>query len=201
MSPVVIFLGGIPGAGKSTLGRQLQNELPTLLHVSAGELLAAELGHQSRHSRPAEVRDREGVPARATASDQVQADRFQDIIIEAFHRRRRGHTGPILLDGHFVVPTLTRFHPVTVHVFRQLGVARLALLDAKLAQIAHRLRMRGETHWWDGSLSRLRCIYREEAAHARAVAQALGIDLVEVPAGLPCEKVSSLLGIPASRQS
>jgi adenylate kinase len=196
MSTVVIFLGGIPGAGKSTLGRRLQNALPTLLHLSAGELLAAELGHQSRYPSPAEAGDRERALVRATASDQMQAERFQDVIIEAFRRRRRAHRGPILLDGHFVVPTLTRFHPVPVDVFRQLGVARLALLDAEVAQILHRLRLRGETRWWDGSLSHLRRIYRAEAAHARAVAQFLGVDLVDVPAGLPCANVSSLLGIP-----
>lgn len=195
MSTTVIFLGGIPGAGKSTLGRQLQNALPTLLHLSAGELLAAELGQRSSRHLLAEVHDGERAAVRATASDQEQAERFQDIIIEGFRRRRSAHRGPILLDGHFVVPTLTKFHPVTTHVFRQLGVVRLALLDVRLAQIGRRLRMRGETHWWDGSLSRLRCIYQAEAEHARSMARALGVDLVEIPEGLPWDRVSSLLGI------
>jgi adenylate kinase len=144
-----------------------------------------------------EVRDGERAAARAAVSDQGQAERFQYLIIEAFRRRRMAHGGPILLDGHFVVPTLTSFHPVTIQVFRQLGVARLALLDARLAQIAYRLRMRGATPWWDGNFTHLRSIYRAEAAHARAVARALGVELVEVPAGLTSEKASSLLGIPA----
>jgi adenylate kinase len=202
---VIVFLGGIPGAGKTTLGRQLQTTVPALLHLGASELLRAGLERAGAErglvALPArESRDTSPGLVRPIAGDRAQAERFQEIIVEEFHRRRAAHEGPILLDGHFVVPTRGGHHPVSLEVFQQLGIARLARLDVSPDVAGLRLRGRGnDAPWWDGTVAGLERIQQAEAAHARHVALALGRALVEIPDRTPRELVHALLALPGAR--
>ena len=203
MNATVMFLGGIPGAGKTTLGRHLQATVPALLHLGASELLRAGLqrgqGARGLDALPAHgAQDMSSVLVRPIADDRAQASHFQETIVEEFRRRRAAHEGPIVLDGHFAAPTRTGPHLVSLEVFRQLGIERFARLAVSPEIAALRLRERGgEASWWDGTVASLERIQQAEAAHARLVVRMLGRELIEIPDVTPWEQARVLLALPA----
>lgn len=113
----VLFLGGVPGSGKSHLGEQLRAVVPNLRHEGAGQLIRRGLGGTDTEYR------------RPPVHDAAAADYFQDVLVEAFGRVRSEHGGPIALDGHFAVPTESGPSLVGAPVFRRLGITHILLLD------------------------------------------------------------------------
>lgn len=164
MSPVV-FVGGAPGTGKSTLSRELERFYPSVRCVNAGQMIRRQLGIGDRYLRP-------------PVEDEARAAFLQELLVAEFRRIQEHEPSALwLIDGHYAVPT--RAGPVSVapHVFERLGVTRLALVSNRLEVIGARLRLRGGAAWWDESDVSLRTLIEADEAQAREVAACMRLPL------------------------
>ncbi len=155
-----IFLGGSPGAGKSYLAAQAVRANPTIRHEIAGQLIRSAVSGTKGYRRP-------------TVADSKVADRFQLLLIQEVHRIRSTYDGPLLLDGHFVVPTKEGPHPVPPEVFSALNVDAFVVVETGLDAVLDRLRNREAQTWWNGEHGSVATLMQVERDHADAVAQVL----------------------------
>lgn len=165
MNPLV-FLGGPPAAGKSTVAAAVRTHFPRVIVVNAGAFIRSRLGAG-------------GAGDRVPVADGAAATRLQEILVDAVGELRRSVDGPILLDGHFAVPTPGGPQPVDTAVFAGLGCTTLVQLDATAAELAERLLRRGGAAWWDGSIGMLDDLRDTDLRQARLVAEGLGLPLYE----------------------
>jgi hypothetical protein len=84
MSRVIIFLGGIPGAGKTTLAAAIAAATGSL-HIQASQLI--------RNGRVI-------VGERPEVADATDAELNQHFLVAAFEQILATHDRPILIDGH-----------------------------------------------------------------------------------------------------
>lgn len=171
ISRQVIFVGGVPGSGKTLLCDRLRSLVPGLRHVGAGQLIRQALdGGADGYIRP-------------PVADHRMADRFQELLVDAFSQIRAGHVGPLALDGHFVVPTASGPSPIASEVFRRLCVTWLVLVEAEAQVITRRLRQRLRPDWWDGRAKSIPALIALERRQASVVAGDLGLPLIPVGDG------------------
>jgi adenylate kinase len=163
----IVFLGGIPGSGKTTLARGIATRTGAV-HVTAGDLIRAA-------RRDAESSGRIRVHGAADAGDN------QQLLVDGFRRLVATSDASFLLDGHFVVPSENGPIPVRPEIFVALGVHALAVLLVDPQVSRARLRERGEqARWWDGSADSLRILQDLELEAARGAAVALGVNVHEL---------------------
>lgn len=161
----VIFLGGVPGCGKSTAVAVVRRRLPDLAVANAGELIRQGLGQPNTGTRLV-VRDRD------------VAREFQEILITEAGRLRAVAKTDVLLDGHFAVPTSEGAALVPVDVFARIACRFLVQIRVEPSVVVRRLEARGGAKWWDGSISQIVELDGSERAHAEAVAAALRLPLI-----------------------
>ena len=109
----IVFLGGIPGAGKTTLAQKLAiNGL--CVHVRASQLI--------RDARALEVE-------RPEVQSPSESDDNQELLVRAFEEVRAKARTPIVLDGHYVIPTTTGPVRVADNIFARLAIDVAALIE------------------------------------------------------------------------
>ena len=120
----VYFLAGIYGVGKSTLGGELSKRL-NIPFFSAGDLISEVNG--------------EVYGANKVVADK---DKNQNILAQRVSRLLENHPR-ILLAGHFcIVNSEGKVDPLSEHVFGELGIEKIILLEAEMMQIADHLNRR-----------------------------------------------------------
>jgi adenylate kinase len=100
--------------------------------------------------------------------------------VEQYRKVRSTFDGPILLDGHFVVPTKEGPHPVSADVFAALNVDAFVIVETDLEVVLARLRLRPTQSWWDGDRESVASLMNLEMAQAEVIAQALDRPLVRI---------------------
>lgn len=163
-----IFLGGSPGAGKSFLADEIVRINPKVRHEVAGHLIRTAM------STPTEDYQRPVV------ANSAVADRFQLHLIAQLEKIRSEYDGVILLDGHYVVPTKTGFHPVSADVFVALKIDTFVIVESSPQVVFERLQGRSMQGWWDGRIESIVALCRMEADHANLIAQSAGRPLIRV---------------------
>lgn len=157
----LVIVGGIHGAGKSSLCRRLAPELGAEW-VSAGAALRSVMGTQQRQEKI--VADVEG---------------NQEAIARALASTLGGIEKPVLLDGHFVLwKGSNHVEKVPVDYFRALRPVALLIVDTPVGDIKFRLKIRDSKEYSKKELDNFR---RAEISHGRAVSQVLSIPLQILP--------------------
>jgi len=155
--PALAFVGGISAIGKTTLLAQVPGRERSWLWWSAGKLIADELGL-----------------ATLPTDDAADVLRYQDALVRGYRRRSRAVALPVVMDGHFTLPTSAAPMAVPVEVFRALAPRVLVVLAAPPEEIRQRMARR------DGDApltTALAASVVAESDAARAVADALGLSL------------------------
>lgn len=180
----VIFLGGPPGAGKSCALEEVVVLRPGTIVANAGALIREGRGIGTPGARP------------LVASVDAAAA-FQEILTEQVCALRNRATGPVVLDGHFAVPTPQGPAVIEPEVFRRLGCIALIRLWAPVAELATRLRARSGAAWWDGSEAEIASLTAADERQARTVSSVTAIPLHhrDTPSGAAA-LVSELLDAP-----
>ena len=156
MPVTIFFVGGIYGAGKSSLCRQLSAPLRAE-HVMASELIQYAPD-----------------PDDATRKSVANVAETQERLLLALEQRKRRTTN-MLLDGHFCVldPT-SQIVRISLDVFRAINPAALLLVEAEPDEVKERLEHR-EARPYD--LDLIKRLAAEERSHAEYVSSALLIPL------------------------
>lgn len=169
---MIIFVGGIHGAGKTYLGAPAALQLG-IRHATASQLIREERGLQTW-----------GADKRVAGIDENQA------ALVSATTRLRAEGQRLLLDGHFVLrETNGSFSEVDIQVFRDLQIGAVLLLETELNIVLNRLRERGDHSW---SESELRLLADYEEAHARRVSSELCLPLRHLVSPTREEFVSAL---------
>lgn len=156
---------------------QLRSLVPGLRHEVAGQIII-------RHALDGNSTDYERPPVR----DHTTADHFQELLVECFARIRVQHDGPLVLDGHFVVPTENGPSPIGTDVIRRLCVTSLVLVETDAKVVASRLCERTRPTWWDGRVEAISELALREHQQASAVAESLGSPLLILASGEGSER-------------
>ena len=168
----LVFVGGIHGAGKTTLARALSLSLDAT-HYSAGQLLTRRYpdSHGSRKS----VTDVE----------------FNQAEILEWLRGVDPSTDVLFLDGHFSLLGPDReIIDVPIEAFESLSPQVLFFVDTSLKEIQARLRIRDDEVY---SLELLEDLRSASLRHAKEVSKATGAPLKILPSGTPMEEVTRLI--------
>ncbi|MCB9672832.1 MAG: AAA family ATPase [Alphaproteobacteria bacterium] len=160
----VVFLGGPPGSGKTTLAEEAACQVAGLRVVTAGRLIKAGLSREAGYTRP-------------PVADHDRAAFFQELLVLEFDVLRSTHTGPWLIDGHYAVPTGEGPANIPPSVFERLGCSDLLLVEAEVGVLLDRLRSRGGADWWDGSRHSVAELVGADADQAAVVAAAMGLNV------------------------
>ncbi|VVE49549.1 hypothetical protein PCO31111_04638 [Pandoraea communis] len=162
---MTIFVAGMHGVGKTFLAKPACERLG-LLHATASQLIREERGTASW-----------GTDKRSNAIDENQ----RALIAAVSRVRATGRT--LLLDGHFVLRG-SDGEPVLLapEVFRDLGCVGVVLLEAKVEQIAPRLRDRGDNSWTMQQIARF---VAEESKHAEHVCSHLNLQYRKIESPTP----------------
>jgi len=155
--PALAFVGGISAIGKTTLLAQVPGRDRTWLWWSAGKLIADELGLGT-----------------LPTDDPVDVLRYQEALVRGYERRSHATALPVVMDGHFTLPTSATRMAVPAEVFRALAPQVLVVLAAPPDELRQRMVRR------DGNApltTALAASVVAESEAARAVAYALGLPL------------------------
>jgi len=154
----LIMVGGIHGAGKTSLCRALAPVLGAEW-VSAGAVLRSAKGGP--------------VPGQDKVVENVKEN--QEAIVQVLASTLAGIETPVLLDGHFVLwKGPNQVAEVPVDYFRALDPVALVIMDTPIGVIKHRLNIRDSEAYSRDELNHLRTA---EISHGQSVSQALDIPL------------------------
>jgi adenylate kinase len=170
MQERIVFVGGIHGAGKTTLSRRLALILPAL-HVTAGELIRGA-----------------GDPGEAVTLDRVSkavadVDRNQERLLAGLHAyRNRATVGSnglgVLLDGHFcLLDRHGAIADIPSGIFAAIDPVAVIFVEANAETVFSRLSRR------DGgtpSLAIVTMLAERERARAAEICAGLGIQMWSV---------------------
>lgn len=159
----LVFVGGIHGAGKTTISRRAATLL-SAVHASAGSLIA-------------EAARRQVITVSAGSKAVRDIDWNQALLLQGLASLRERISGPLVVDGHLCLMNgRGEITEITVEVFKAIKPAAMLLVNADPVIVHARLLARGGEVL---SLDVVRTLAAREAAHAAAVAGALGIPIVE----------------------
>lgn len=158
----LLFVGGVSGVGKTTLLDQLPGRDKDWIRLSAGRLIADELGATS-----------------LPTDDEREVLRYQEALVRAYQRQAIASHLPAVMDGHFTVsmPDGPRILPGSV--FKQLSPSILVLLCSRADRVQ---RQRLERDEQAPSLLEIEASMHAEREAATAIAQQLGLPLHELAA-------------------
>jgi adenylate kinase len=159
----LIFVGGVSGSGKSTFCERVKGPWAP---KNAGALIAHELrgGPQRRYLRP-------------LVAGAAEAERFQHVLLAGLHRLQDRR---VVLDGHYVVPTVQGQVPVPGWVFHELRPELLFLVEATPGVVARRLRERTSPSWWDGQEDSIQRAADAERRCAQLISSEMGRRLIVI---------------------
>jgi len=167
--PALIFVGGVHGAGKSTLCRRWSHRL-NCDHLTASDLIK---------SRPTA-----GIPDQKAVTN---VPLNQQRLIEAV-RARAPYRRAILLDGHYCLrSSYGSIEAISIRVFQELSPAALVLVAGEAEVIHERLQERD--HWSPGIPVIIEMLSAERS-HADNVSVELGLPLFTIGAGDDEERIS-----------
>jgi adenylate kinase len=133
----------------------------SVVHIVASSLLRNPVG-----SNP---------DGRIAVMDAGDGETNQGRIVSAYHQLITSlQCDWIILDGHYVVPTMESLFPVKVQTFLELDVDRYAVLVCDPQCAFERLASRRDVPRWGGSVDRLQAYQEAEVKHAEDIAAATG---------------------------
>jgi adenylate kinase len=168
----IIFVGGIHGAGKTTVSRRLAATL-SASHVTAGTLIRESATFESSSTQT----------ANKTVSD---VNSNQELLLRGLARYRGTVTGALVLDGHFSLIHSSGV-PVAIPMAIYIAIAPIAIvLIESDSQIVHsRLLQRDGTAPPAATISSLsEC----ERANAHSVSEILKIPMFLVRGDIPADE-------------
>ena len=169
------IVGGIHGAGKSSLCRRLALVIGAEW-VSAGAALGSAKSPKLRQEK---------------AVTNVEGN--QRAIFRALASTLAGIEKPVLLDAHFVLWSgSNRVERIPIDYFRALNPVALLIVDTPIGDIKSRLKIRDSKEYSHDELDHLR---RAEISHGRAVSRALDIPLEILPRSDAIETAREFLAI------
>jgi adenylate kinase len=175
LSPEIVFVGGIHGAGKTTVSSRLAVALSGS-HVTAGTLI-----RECARSETITT----GVGNKAVPD--VNAN--QHLLLRGLAVHRRHASGPIVLDGHFSLMDPTGMAvAIPMDVYTAISPIAIVLIEADSAVVHSRLLQR------DGAappLTAIESLSDRERSHAHAVSRALKIPMLAVRGDIPAEEASN----------
>ena len=158
---MIIFLAGVHGVGKTYLGSPAAASLK-LPYATASSLIRAELGAANWNEQK-RVQD---------------SYRNQEALISAVSKMRKSDRR-LVLDGHFVLrDAVGKLAPLSVDVFRCLGIKGAILLEAPADVVFRRLAERAAPQ----SLESIEELALAELQHSAQVCRELEIPLVQLHA-------------------
>jgi len=173
LSPAIVFVGGIHGAGKTTVSSRLAVAL-SASHVTAGMLIRETASSKASGGWSKAVSD-------------VNAN--QELLLRGLALHRRQASGPIVLDGHFSLMDPTGIVvAIPMDVYTAIAPIAIVLIEADTAVVHSRLLRR------DGAappLATIESLSDRERTHARAVSRALDIPMFAVRGDIPAEEASN----------
>lgn len=177
MSQAIVFVGGIHGAGKTTVSRLLGLAL-SASHVTAGTLIRESAGRETITSA--------GIGNKAVPDMHAN----QELLLRGLALYRARTPGPIVLDGHFCLmkPDGTVV-AVPRAVFEAIAPVAVVLIESEPAVVHTRLLGR------DGAAPQLIAIgslSERERFEARTVSMALKIPMLAVRGDVPADKASEV---------
>jgi adenylate kinase len=176
MNQRIVFVGGIHGAGKTTVSRVLAGLL-SASHITAGGLI--------RETASAEHTVTVGVGDKAVPD----VDANQALLLRGLdlYRARIG-VGPILLDGHFsLLDPSGAVVGIPIAVYKAISPVAVLLVEADAQTVHDRLMRR------DGAaapLETLSLLASRERERAEAVCAALGIPMWAIAGDTMAEQVA-----------
>lgn len=154
----VIFLSGIYGVGKSTLGKLLSNK-SKIPYYSASDLITKSSGENYGANKV--VKDKE-------KNQQVLIDNIERILNE---------TSRIILDGHFCIFNSDRVvEELPEFVFREIHIERIILLNADLEIIKKNIDGRDGKDYTKEQLENLN---KREEEYAKRIVQELEVPFLQ----------------------
>src|SRR5271166_600764 len=157
---VTVFVAGIHGAGKSTICRELARLLG-VFHATAGDLIRAN------------ANDTTELTVGVKAVPNVDANQL--LLLSGLTAYRARNTGPLLLDGHFVLLKPDRaIAKIPVTVYEVIAPVAVLLVEADAVTIHSRLLERDKTVPPVATIADLAI---QERAHAERVCGELKIPL------------------------
>ena len=175
LSPAIVFVGGIHGAGKTTVSSRLAVAL-SASHVTAGRLI-----RQCASSETITT----GVGNKAVPDMNAN----QQLLLRGLALHRRQASGPIVLDGHFsLMDPAGIVVAIPMDVYTAIAPIAIVLIEADSALVHSRLLLR------DGaapSLAAIESLSDIERSHARAVSTVLNIPMLAVRGDIPVEEASN----------
>lgn len=155
----IIFLAGVYGVGKTTLGQHAEKTLG-IRHITASSLIKAE--------KASAISD--------TTKAVANIEDNQRLLMIGLRKARKENNGHFILDGHFTLPNNTgEIEPVSIDVFKEMQICKVILLHDAPEEIAKRFNSRDEKQI---SPDTVKNHQQKEIAHATYVCDELRIPLV-----------------------
>ena len=151
----MIFIGGIHGAGKSTLCNKVKNDF-AIDSFTASQLIREVSGDMAGKNKL--VKD----------VDDNQAKLIQQL-------KKYSEKGHFILDGHFTLLNKKKnIEKIPVNVFQQMNPSHMFLIDTQPQTILERLQQRDSKTYNITLINRMRA---EEIQHAKTISEELNIPL------------------------
>lgn len=174
MSQAIAFIGGIHGAGKTTLSRRLALAL-SASHVTAGTLIREAASSDSMLV----------VASNKTVAD-VNAN--QEFLLQGLQRYQCSFHGPIVLDGHFSLLNASGVAvAIPISVYEVIAPIAIVLVESDCGVILSRLLERDSAA---PPLATISSLSETERANARAVSTALKIPMFTVRGDIPTDEAA-----------
>ena len=175
MTSAIIFVGGIHGAGKTTVSSRLAVAL-SASHVTAGTLIR-------------ECASSETITAGVGNKAVPDVNANQQLLLRGLALHRRRESGPIVLDGHFSLMDPTGIAvAIPTDVYKTIAPIAIVLIEADSGVVHSRLLQR------DGAappLAVIESLSDCERTNARAVSRALKIPMLELRGDILAEEASN----------
>jgi len=176
LSQGIVFVGGVHGAGKTTMSRRLAVALAAS-HVTAGTLIRETANYETITA---------GIGNKAVPD--VNAN--QELLLRGLAQYRRSATGLIVLDGHFsLMEPSGATVAIPVGIFLAIAPIAIVLVKSDPRVVHSRLLQR------DGAappLERISSFSESERVHAQAVSTALNVPMFIVRGDLSPEEESDI---------
>ena len=121
----IVALSGLSGSGKSTLIDRIQMHMD-VTHLSASDLIKEQFGVE------------EGILKSSEELRKGDIDENQARFINAFNRAARQVVGPIIIDCHTVIDTLSGLRLVPKVTFEAIGVTDFVFLEVPPEELVRR---------------------------------------------------------------